>query len=176
MRRRAARSPAQTRPRTNGERTRGDCFDAGALLPITQQECKRARRSKRSTQMTRKNTQAQADTIDVRCCVVFTYSLLVRDVQLGFGVRLELVLLKPGVDPSVLHDLLQNSRGQKFFKDSEWVCQEPRFGWRSALKSRAAFTLDLETKRQLLGISAPPPTTPTPRPRPVFFHQQSDRV
>lgn len=38
----------------------------------------------------------------------FTYSLLVCDVQLWFSVRLELILLKSGVDPSVLHDLLQN--------------------------------------------------------------------
>lgn len=40
----------------------------------------------------------------------FTYSLLVRDVQLWFGVRLQLVLIKAGVDPSILHDLLQNSQ------------------------------------------------------------------
>lgn len=36
-----------------------------------------------------------------------TYSLLVRDVQLGFSVRLELVLFKSCIDPSILHDLLQ---------------------------------------------------------------------
>lgn len=60
----------------------------------------------------------------------FTYSLLVRDVQLWLGVRLQPVLLKSGVDPSILHDLLQNkprarvkirikTRGSEFLKDSE---------------------------------------------------------
>lgn len=36
-----------------------------------------------------------------------TYSLLICDVQLWLGVRFELVLFESCVDPSILHDLLQ---------------------------------------------------------------------
>lgn len=45
---------------------------------------------------------------------VGTYSLLVCDVQLWLGIRLQLVLLESCVDPSILHNLLQNvsKRGQ----------------------------------------------------------------
>lgn len=51
-----------------------------------------------------------------------TYSLLVRDVQLRFSVRLELVLFKSCIDPSIPHDLLQKQsetiRTQRREKDS----------------------------------------------------------
>lgn len=38
---------------------------------------------------------------------LFTDSLLIRDVQLRLDVRLQLVFFKAGVDPPILHDLLQ---------------------------------------------------------------------
>lgn len=39
-----------------------------------------------------------------------TYSLLVCDVQLRLGVRLQLVLFESCVDPSILHNLLQKTK------------------------------------------------------------------
>lgn len=39
-----------------------------------------------------------------------TYSLLICDVQLWFSVRLELIIIKSCIDPSILHDLLQKQR------------------------------------------------------------------
>lgn len=53
------------------------------------------------------------------CCWFFTYSLLVRDVQLWFSVRLELVLFKSCIDPSILHDLLQK-QSEKFMGFGNW--------------------------------------------------------
>lgn len=35
-----------------------------------------------------------------------TYSLPITDVSLWFDVRFELILFRPGVDPTILHDLL----------------------------------------------------------------------
>lgn len=55
-----------------------------------------------------------------------TYSLLVRDVQLWFLVGLQFVLLESCIDPSILHDLLQEQSEKiksgcvtvsKFFQD-----------------------------------------------------------
>jgi len=37
----------------------------------------------------------------------FTYSLLIRDVELRFGIRLQLIFFKSCIDPPILHDLLQ---------------------------------------------------------------------
>lgn len=39
-----------------------------------------------------------------------TYSLLIRDVQFWFGVRLQLVLLESRIDPPILHDLLKRKQ------------------------------------------------------------------
>lgn len=51
----------------------------------------------------------------IRGTRVGTYSLLVCDVQLWLGVRLQLILLKSRVDPSILHDLLRRikQKGRK---------------------------------------------------------------
>lgn len=99
------------RTRTNA----GDCFEAFTLL--TQQEITGAAAIKLNT-----NSNGSADfplmgegssyIRGTRVRRVGTYSLLVCDVQLWLGVRLQLILLKSCVDPSILHNLLQKNKAK----------------------------------------------------------------
>lgn len=77
-----------------------------------------------------------------------TYSLLISDVQLGLDVRLQVVVFESGIDPSILHDLLhQTKRVQMFFfsisvDDVQFQMCPPRDQLRSPLFVLASRRLD----------------------------------
>lgn len=83
--------------KTNWTKHKGARFDAFWWLHNSTVSRARWSESLIWTQMTKQTSLSRS----------LTYSLLVRDVQLWFSVRLELVLFKSCIDPSILHDLLQ---------------------------------------------------------------------
>lgn len=83
--------------KTNWTKHKGARFDAFLWLHNSTVSRPRWLESLIWTQMTKQTSLSRS----------LTYSLLVRDVQLWFSVRLELVLFKSCIDPSILHDLLQ---------------------------------------------------------------------
>lgn len=72
-------------------------------------------------------------------CCAGTYSLLVCDVQLWLSIRLQLVLLKSCVDPSILHNLLQKQSERKKTSKTSW-CFEHNYNFPGLQKTNICST------------------------------------
>lgn len=184
MRRRAARSPAQTRFRTNTKQTRGDCFDAGALLPITQQSASGP--GGQNAQLRWPGKTLFPPSREPTSKRVFTRAIGVRRASRSFQVFFFIFfyLFSSGPWCPALVRCKASARPPQircWSSDPSWfAAKQPRarvkirmknkrvgvpqglrvslsellFGWRFVLDSQEASRLDPETKRQFPGISA----------------------